>query len=231
VHEKRMVHRDLKPENLLLKTAKSDTSMLLCDFGFTKHVPNKGKGKLTTQCGTPSYISPEVINGTGYAYEADMWSIGCIVYMLLCGIQPFSCDDEILMFQLITEGDWDFGYDTDEIELWKKISPQAKDLIKMLLNLDSKKRFSAWEALDSSWFTDCKKFKLKKTRLESVTVKNAKKFNETIKKPKFAHFDKTFTGEADCLYTGPSKEEIARLKKLAAIAKYRPKGEHLGDEH
>lgn len=230
VHAKHMVHRDLKPENLLLKNAKSDISILLCDFGFTKTIPNNGKGQLRTQCGTPSYISPEMINGVGYAYDADMWSIGCIVYMLLCGQQPFAgIDDEMLMFESIAAGDWAFGYDDEEIELWKKVSPEAKDLIKMLLNLDSKKRFTAYEALQSSWFTDCKKFKLKKTRLEAVTVKNIKIFNKTIKKPKFAYLDKTYTGDADCLYVGPTKEELARLKKLAAIAMYRPNGTHLND--
>merc|ERR1711933_132340 len=128
LHEKKLVHRDLKPENLLLKSVKCDTSTLLCDFGFTKHVPNSGQ--LKTQCGTPSYISPEVINGTGYAYDADMWSIGCIVYMLLCGIQPFAgVDDEMMMFELIVTGDWDFGYDDEERAHWSKISPEAKDLI------------------------------------------------------------------------------------------------------
>jgi len=230
VHAKHLVHRDLKPENLLLKNSKSDTAILLCDFGFTKYVPKGGKGQLRTQCGTPSYISPEVINGTGYAYDADMWSIGCIVYMLLCGVQPFSgCDDEMMMFELIVTGDWAFGYDDDDIELWNKISPEARDLVKMLLNLDSKKRYTAYEALNSSWFTDCKKFKLKKTRLENVTVRNIQKFNKTVKKPKFAYHDKAYTGDADCLYVGPTKEELARLKKLAAIAMYRPNGTHLND--
>lgn len=86
-HEKNIVHRDLKPENLLLISKDDDTSVKIADFGFATYVP---KGGLEERCGTMLYIAPELLyKNKRYGLEADMWSLGVISYMLLCGRVPF----------------------------------------------------------------------------------------------------------------------------------------------
>ena len=78
-----IVHRDLKPENLLLRDRYDDTSILLADFGFARHVqPDQ---KCQTRCGTPMFVAPEVLLGGQYGLPVDLWSTGCLLYMLICG--------------------------------------------------------------------------------------------------------------------------------------------------
>merc|ERR1712183_269583 len=145
-----------------LKNTESDTKILLCDFGYCKYIPDQGRGFLQTHCGTPQYSSPEIVLGNSYRCEVGMWSIGCIAYMLLCGIQPFADDDECIVYKMIADGDWAFGYNDDDRRLWEnKISSEAKQLITNLFEMDPDKRYNCHEALKSSWFTDCAKFKLK----------------------------------------------------------------------
>lgn len=89
LHERRVAHRDLKPENLLLRDKDDDTSILVADFGFAKHVPQDGS-KLTSRCGTPAFVAPEiVVKDCQYTEQVDMWSTGCLLYMIIGG--TFSC--------------------------------------------------------------------------------------------------------------------------------------------
>lgn len=78
-----IVHRDLKPENLLLKDMIDDTNIRVADFGFARKIPDGGY--LHTRCGTPAFVAPEILTGTSYGKEVDMWSVGVILYMLLVG--------------------------------------------------------------------------------------------------------------------------------------------------
>jgi tRNA A-37 threonylcarbamoyl transferase component Bud32 len=73
-HDHRIAHRDLKPENLLLLSENDDSAVKIADFGFAKRVYEKNS--LTTQCGTPGYVAPEILEGTPYDERADMWSVG-----------------------------------------------------------------------------------------------------------------------------------------------------------
>merc|ERR1712085_136316 len=83
-HDNAVAHRDLKPENLLLRSEDNDSEIKIANFGFAKKVlkPNS----LTTQCGTPGYVAPEILEGNAYDTKSDMWSLGVIVYILLGGI-------------------------------------------------------------------------------------------------------------------------------------------------
>jgi len=108
-----VAHRDLKPENFLFETDADDSDLKIIDFGLskilksndaygeglsnTKDSKNKDKkddmNRMSTRAGTPNYISPEVLAGN-YGVECDLWSAGCILYILLCGYPPFYGDDD-----------------------------------------------------------------------------------------------------------------------------------------
>jgi calcium-dependent protein kinase len=101
---------------------------------------------MTTQAGTPEYISPEVLNGK-YGIECDLWSAGCILYVLLCGYAPFSGEDDMQIVKAVLSGK--FAFDGDE---WADVSKEAKDLIKKLI-CKTEQRLSANEALQHPWIT------------------------------------------------------------------------------
>eukprot|EP00567_Pseudictyota_dubia_P001871 CAMPEP_0197464540 /NCGR_PEP_ID=MMETSP1175-20131217/64075_1 /TAXON_ID=1003142 /ORGANISM="Triceratium dubium, Strain CCMP147" /LENGTH=422 /DNA_ID=CAMNT_0043000521 /DNA_START=3 /DNA_END=1272 /DNA_ORIENTATION=- len=145
-HRNRVAHRDLKPENLLLLSEKNDTDIKLADFGFAKKVTSEKC--LTTQCGTPGYVAPEILEGDPYGTKADMWSIGVIVYILLGGYPPFIEENQKLLFRKIRAGDFEF-----HVEYWDQVSKDAKDLISALITVDPSKRLSAEQALQNSWIT------------------------------------------------------------------------------
>eukprot|EP01133_Synstelium_polycarpum_P016846 gene16846-20030_t len=146
LHSIDIVHRDLKPENLLLKSASSDLDVAIADFGLSKIIGQQAM--MQTACGTPSYVAPEVLNATGYDKEVDMWSIGVITYILLCGFPPFYGDTIPEIFEFIMEANFDYPSD-----YWDHISAEAKDFINHLLVVDVTKRLSAADALKHPWLT------------------------------------------------------------------------------
>lgn len=85
-HELGIIHRDLKPENLLYESSDQASIIKISDFGLARYVENE---LATTACGTPGYVAPEIISGEGYGKEVDYWSIGIILYTMLCGFPPF----------------------------------------------------------------------------------------------------------------------------------------------
>lgn len=95
-HERNIVHRDIKPENILLISL-SDLSIKLADFGLAKII---GEESFTsTLCGTPSYVAPEILvsgNNRRYTKAVDIWSLGVVLYICLCGFPPFS--DELYRY-------------------------------------------------------------------------------------------------------------------------------------
>ena len=139
-----MAHRDLKPENLLLLSDVDDSAVKIADFGFAKKVyePNS----LTTQCGTPGYVAPEILEGTAYDERADMWSVGVILYILLGGYPPFIESTQRDLFRKIRKGDYEFHE-----EYWGTVSSEAKELISSLLTVDRTVRLTADEALENAW--------------------------------------------------------------------------------
>ena len=101
---------------------------------------------LTTRCGTPTYVAPEILKNIPHDESADMWSVGVIIYVLLVGYPPFMEDDQQELFRKIRTGSFEF-YDED----WAHISEEAKDLIKGLLVVDPLQRLKAQDALRSPW--------------------------------------------------------------------------------
>eukprot|EP00979_Chaetoceros_neogracilis_P007850 scaffold1698_cov279-Chaetoceros_neogracile.AAC.9 len=174
MHGKSIVHSDLKPENLLLVSRDNDAVLKLADFGFATTCDdhaNDGYGDLTRQCGTPSYVAPEVLFRHDYGTKVDMWSIGVIFYILLSGYPPFIEDTQPELFQKIIKADYEF----DE-ESWDHISPEAKCLVNSLLEVHPKKRFSAREALNSECMNKEDR-DLEGADLTFSTISNLKRFN------------------------------------------------------
>jgi len=143
LHDLNIVHRDLKPENLLLSSKSDDSLIKLADFGFAIHVDGYS---ITTQCGTPGYIAPEILKNKPYGKPCDMWSFGVILYILLGGYPPFHDDNQRVLFRKICKADYTFHPD-----YWSGVSDDAKDLIRKLLNVDQDKRLTVIQALDHPW--------------------------------------------------------------------------------
>lgn len=143
-HSKQVAHRDLKPENLLLQSADNDSNIKIADFGFAKKVSKPNS--LTTQCGTPGYVAPEILEGVPYDTRADMWSLGVIVYILLGGYPPFIEQNQRDLFRKIRKGQYEFHE-----EYWGQVSKEAKNLISSLLTVKMDKRLQADQSLNHSW--------------------------------------------------------------------------------
>jgi len=153
LHNRNIAHRDLKPENLLYETKSSESSyqdnkLKLIDFGFAKEVSTKG---LQTPCFTPYYAAPEVLNESErYNMSCDIWSIGVIMYVLLCGYPPFYSATGVAispgMKQRIRQGEYTFPDDD-----WKNVTQTAKDLIRSMLTVDVNKRIDIDVFMRSPW--------------------------------------------------------------------------------
>ncbi|NWU23400.1 KCC1G kinase, partial [Dyaphorophyia castanea] len=143
LHENGIVHRDLKPENLLYLTPEENSKIMITDFGLSKM---EQSGIMSTACGTPGYVAPEVLAQKPYSKAVDCWSIGVITYILLCGYPPFYEETESKLFEKIKEGYYEF-----ESPFWDDISESAKDFIRHLLEKNPSVRFTCEEALRHPW--------------------------------------------------------------------------------
>ncbi|OQR99104.1 calcium/calmodulin-dependent protein kinase [Achlya hypogyna] len=144
-HDRNVVHRDLKPENLLLTSKSDDAFIKIADFGFAKQDMN---ASLTTACGTPGYVAPEILKGESYGKTVDIWSIGVITFILLCGYPPFHDENQKRLFNAIKVGSFKF-----ESPYWDAVSAEAKDFISQMLVVDPTTRFTADQLLEHIWLT------------------------------------------------------------------------------
>ena len=122
----------------------SDDQLKVADFGFAKRC--KEPNLLSTQCGTPGYVAPEILMGVKYDTQCDIWSLGVIVYTVLGGYPPFIEKNQRNLFRRIKKGDYEF-----HPQYWNTVSPGAKKLITKMLTVDPKKRITAEEALKDNW--------------------------------------------------------------------------------
>jgi serine/threonine protein kinase len=173
IHSNKIAHRDLKPENLLLASMDDDHNVKLADFGFAKKC-NTLKC-LSTQCGTPGYVAPEILRGKQYDYSADMWSIGVIMYIIIGGYPPFYEDNQQQLFDKIKAADYEFHR-----EFWDNISDDAKDLISRCICLDVDARITCEQAINHPWL------KKESRALSSIDLhKNLEEFKRFNAKRKF----------------------------------------------
>lgn len=145
MHQQGVVHRDLKPENLLYYSPDKDSKIMISDFGLSKM---EDGGIMATACGTPGYVAPEVLAQKPYGKAIDVWSIGVISYILLCGYPPFYDENDVNLFAQILKGEFEF-----DSPYWDEISDSAKDFIKNLICVNVEKRYSCKQALAHPWIS------------------------------------------------------------------------------
>ena len=145
-HSKGITHRDIKPENILFKSNDTDAEVKIIDFGLSrKYMTNE---KMHTILGTPYYIAPEVLKGE-YDEKCDVWSVGALTYIMLCGEPAFNGGSNNDIFNKIINEELKFPK-----EKWNQISPDAIDFIKQCMVKNPEKRTSASKAINHPWFSN-----------------------------------------------------------------------------
>mmetsp|Transcript_19920 Transcript_19920/g.28025 ORF Transcript_19920/g.28025 Transcript_19920/m.28025 type:complete len:333 (-) Transcript_19920:202-1200(-) len=148
LHSIGIVHRDLKPENLIYANRDANSVIKITDFGLAKLKSPKSDNMMETACGTPGYVAPEVLKKQKYNNAVDVWSLGVILYILLCGFPPFYHDKTQKLYQQIKQGKYDFPD-----PYWQDITDSAKDLIKKMLTVDPDKRITIQQIMDHPWIS------------------------------------------------------------------------------
>ncbi|XP_022526393.2 MAP kinase-activated protein kinase 2b [Astyanax mexicanus] len=148
LHSINIAHRDVKPENLLYTSSHPDAQLKLTDFGFAKETTTQSC--LATPCYTPYYVAPEVLGPEKYDKSCDMWSLGVIMYILLCGYPPFYSNHGVTlspgMKKRIRNGQYEFPNPE-----WSDVSEEAKQLIRQLLKTDPTERMTITEFMRHPW--------------------------------------------------------------------------------
>ncbi|KAM9770446.1 maternal embryonic leucine zipper kinase isoform 1-T2 [Menidia menidia] len=140
VHSQGYAHRDLKPENLLID---EDHNLKLIDFGLCAKPKGGLSYELMTCCGSPAYAAPELIQGKSYiGSEADVWSMGVLLFALLCGYLPFDDDNCMILYKKITRG----RYDNPR---W--LSTGSVLLLNQMMQVEPKRRVTVRQLLDHPW--------------------------------------------------------------------------------
>ncbi|KAG7494949.1 calcium/calmodulin-dependent protein kinase type 1-like [Solea senegalensis] len=166
----------LQPENLLYYSMDEDSKIMISDFGLSKI---EGSGSvMSTACGTPGYVAPEVLAQKPYSKAVDCWSIGVISYILLCGYPPFYDENDAKLFEQILKAEYEF-----DSPYWDDISDSAKDFICHLMEKDPQKRYTCEQALQHPWI--CGDTALDKNIHESVSAQIKKNFAKSKWKQAF----------------------------------------------
>jgi len=177
LHENKIVHRDLKPENFLFldKLPVEKAILKIIDFGLSTRFEDGQM--LSMKAGTPYYVAPQVLQGR-YDKACDLWSCGVIMYILLCGYPPFHGETDADVLTKVRLGNFTFN-NAD----WKNISEDAKDLVRKLLKMNPKERYTADQALNHLWVKN-KAPRAQNVPLESTQLENLRNFkvNNRLKK-------------------------------------------------
>ncbi|EFJ07310.1 calcium dependent protein kinase 34 [Selaginella moellendorffii] len=145
-HSHGVIHRDLKPENFLLANKREDAPVKATDFGLSVFFRS---GQVFREIvGSAYYVAPEVLKKS-YGPEADVWSAGVILYVLLAGVPPFWAETEQGIFEAVLRGHLDLNGSP-----WPTISASAKDLVRKMLKPNPRERLSAADVLQHPWIKE-----------------------------------------------------------------------------
>ncbi|XP_062221331.1 calcium-dependent protein kinase 6-like [Phragmites australis] len=194
-HSLGVMHRDLKPENFLLKDRGHDASLKAIDFGLS--VFFKPGQVFSDVVGSPYYVAPEVLC-KHYGPEADVWTAGVIIYILLSGVPPFWAETQQGIFDAVLKGAIDF-----ESEPWPSISDSAKDLIRRMLRSPPAERLTAHQVLCHPWI--CENGVAPDRALDPAVLSRLKQFSAMNKLKKMA---------LRVIAQNLSEEELAGLKEM-----------------
>jgi len=148
VHEKQIVHRDIKPENLLLMDGSPNAPLKIADFGVACWMQELGQGpNRYLKCGTPEYMAPEMYQSRFAPYDraVDVWAMGCVVYIMLCGWHPFQDQENPAKQQQ------NILYDDLSSLAEEEISDNAKHFIMKMLDKNPNKRWTIPQILEHPW--------------------------------------------------------------------------------
>ncbi len=171
-HRLNLTHRDVKPENFVFLKPEGrvgDAELKLTDFGIA-HYSEDPEAVCRTMCGTPLYIAPEVLFRQPYGAEADLWSLGVIVYIMLVGYPPFHDHDMVQLVKKIKYKPVSF-----EGPQWALISEEGKDFLGNLLDKDRSNRMTAQQALEHEWLVN--NCQAASRNVLQVAQQNIKSFN------------------------------------------------------
>lgn len=167
-HEANLVHRDLKPENILFETPEPGARLKIIDFGTSQYF--KPKEKMRRFIGTTYYIAPEVID-KNYDQKCDVWSLGIILYIMLCGVPPFYSKNEEEIYEKIKKMPVSF-----KGEAWTTVSDEAKILIQKMLRKDPASRYSINDVYLDPWIQNRAHNRVPDQPIAKVAMKNLKNF-------------------------------------------------------
>ena len=202
LHESKVVYRDLKPENILMS---QDGYIRLADFGLAKML---GEEIANSFCGTPEYLSPEMILGTGHDHTLDWWTLGILLYEMVVGIPPFYHPNKHKMYYMIQKA----GLKWPQPERHGfEISAPLQDLINKLLCKDKTKRLGLNgkdEILSHPWFEGVDVEKLLAKEIDCPWKPEINSISDT------GNFDQKFKtmGLKESIVTEESAEKIKKHK-------------------
>ncbi|KAJ7566954.1 hypothetical protein O6H91_02G125300 [Diphasiastrum complanatum] len=194
-HSMGVMHRDLKPENFLFSDKNENAALKTIDFGLS--IFFKPGEIFSDVVGSPYYVAPEVLR-KHYSMEADVWSAGVILYILLSGVPPFWDETEQGIFEQVLRAEIDFTSDP-----WPTISESAKDLIRKMLCPNPSKRYTAHQVLCHPWIQEDGVAPDKP--IDSAVLSRLKQFSAMNKIKKIA---------LRVIAEQLSEEEIAGLKEM-----------------
>jgi len=160
MHERGCAHRDIKAENVLL-VDKTGYAVKIADFGLSNAL---GEASRFQSCvGTTDYMAPEMLEGAKYGFGVDVWGVGVLAYIMLCGYPPFYGKTENERVEKILSGHFEFA---DEV--WDTVSESAKNFICHLLVMQPQARYTAAQALKHPWITKASLAELDNRALPSL---------------------------------------------------------------
>ena len=193
LHSKNIIFRDLKPENILID---NKGYLKLTDFGFAKIC----KGRTYTLCGTPGYISPEILLNKGHGKPVDWWTLGILIYEMIAGIDPFNDEDTMAIYQKVIKC---------KVKFPSYFPSDAKSIVKHLLVKDLSKRYGNLKGGVNDikfhrFFKDLDWNQLIKYQLEAPYIPKVKSNGDCD------NFDTYTESEGKTKYLYPSEDPFAK---------------------